>query len=45
MGNEGNGVRLNIQKMCDKNIYIRMNKNVESLNVGVACSIILYELS
>ena len=44
MGNEGNGVRLEIQKMCDKNLYIKMNENVESLNVGVACSILLYEL-
>jgi TrmH family RNA methyltransferase len=44
MGNEGNGVRLNIQKMCDRNLYINMNSQVESLNVGVACSILLYEL-
>lgn len=44
MGNEGSGVRLEIQEMCDKNLYIRMNENVESLNVGVACSILLYEL-
>lgn len=44
MGNEGNGVRLEIQEMCDKNLYIKMNENVESLNVGVACSILLYEL-
>ncbi|MCI8461214.1 MAG: RNA methyltransferase [Bacilli bacterium] len=45
MGNEGNGVRLDVQEMCDKNLYIKMNDNVESLNVGVACSILLYELS
>lgn len=45
MGNEGSGVRLEIQEMCDKNLYIKMNENVESLNVGVACSILLYELS
>ena len=44
MGNEGNGVREEIQKMCDKNLYIKMNNKVESLNVGVACSILLYEL-
>ena len=44
MGNEGNGVREEIQKMCDKNLYIKMNSKVESLNVGVACSILLYEL-
>lgn len=44
MGNEGNGVKSNIQELCDKNLYIKMNSNVESLNVGVACSILLYEL-
>lgn len=45
MGNEGNGVRPEIQNMCDKNLYIKMNENVESLNVSVACSILLYELN
>ena len=30
--------------MCDEYIYISMNPDVESLNVGVATSIILYEL-
>ena len=44
MGNEGNGVHQNIQDMCDKNLYIKMSENTESLNVGVACSILLYEL-
>jgi tRNA G18 (ribose-2'-O)-methylase SpoU len=31
--------------MVDKNIYIPMNENCESLNVGVSASIILYELN
>lgn len=44
MGNEGNGVRKNIKELCDKNLYIDMNKNVESLNVAIATSILLYEL-
>ena len=44
MGNEGNGVKQEIQDMCDKNLYISMNSKAESLNVGVACSILLYEL-
>ena len=44
VGNEGNGVREEVLELCDKNLYIKMNENVESLNVGVACSIILYEL-
>ena len=45
MGNEGQGLREELQNMCDKNIYIPMNKNCESLNVAVATSIILYELN
>lgn len=44
MGNEGQGVSLELQALCDKNLYIKMSDNVESLNVGVACSILLYEL-
>ena len=45
VGNEGNGVRKEIQEMCDKNVCIEMNMECESLNVGVATSIILYELN
>ena len=45
MGNEGNGVRGEILDMCDDYLHIKMNKKVESLNVGVATSIILYELN
>ena len=44
MGNEGNGVHEEISNLCDKNLYIRMNSECESLNVGVATSILLYEL-
>ena len=44
MGNEGNGVKEEIFKLSDKNIYINMNNSCESLNVGVATGIILYEL-
>ena len=44
MGNEGNGVSKEVKELCDKNLYINMNENVESLNVGVATSILLYEL-
>lgn len=44
MGNEGNGVSKEVLDLCDEYIYIPMNKNCESLNVGVATSIILYEL-
>lgn len=44
MGNEGKGVGVNILNLCDEYIYIPMKNNVESLNVAVATSIILYEL-
>jgi len=42
MGNEGSGVDESILNMCDDYVYIKMNKQCESLNVGVATSIILY---
>lgn len=45
MGNEGAGVSLSTLDKCDKYIYIPMNNECESLNVGVATSIILYELN
>ena len=45
MGNEGNGVRPEIAELADKKIYIPMSEGVESLNVGVAASILMYELS
>lgn len=44
MGNEGQGVQKTILDLCDKYLYIKMNDKCESLNVGVATSIILYEL-
>lgn len=44
VGNEGNGVKQEILSLCDAYIYIKTNDNCESLNVGVAASIILYEL-
>ena len=45
MGNEGQGVRREILEMCDRYIFIDMNEKVESLNVSVAASIVLYELN
>ena len=45
MGNEGRGVSKNLMDLSDEFLYIDMNKNCESLNVAVATSIILYELS
>ena len=44
VGNEGNGVSRKLLDLCDKNLYISMTSRVESLNVAVATSILLYEL-
>jgi len=43
-GNEGQGVRKEIIDLADSKIFIEMN-NIDSLNVGVASSILLYRLS
>ena len=45
LGNEGQGVSKEIDALCDDYIYIKMNDKCESLNVAVASSIIMYELS
>ena len=44
MGNEGNGVHPEYLELSDKNLYIPMSNEVESLNVAIATSILLYEL-
>lgn len=45
IGNEGSGMSDKVSSLCDEYLYIKMNNNVESLNAGVAASILLYELS
>lgn len=45
VGNEGNGIRSTTFEKCDKRLYVKMNERVESLNVAVATSILLYELN
>lgn len=45
VGNEGSGVSNEILDMCDEYIYIDMNKKCESLNVGIASSIVMYEIN
>ena len=44
IGNEANGVKNDILKFADKNIYIPMLNNTESLNAGVAASIIMCDV-
>lgn len=45
MGNEGTGLKVELQELCDDFLYIKMNELCESINVGVATSIILYEIA
>jgi TrmH family RNA methyltransferase len=44
VGNEGNGVSKNLYDSFDDILHIEMNDKVESLNVSVATSILLYEM-
>ena len=44
VGNEGQGISLDTKKLCSDFVYIPMSQDCESLNVGVAASIIMYEL-
>ena len=43
-GSEANGLSENLTKISDKNIKLEMTNNVESLNLSVSASIVLYEL-
>ena len=43
VGNEGNGISEEIFELADKKVKIPMPGGAESLNVGVATSIILFE--
>jgi TrmH family RNA methyltransferase len=44
VGNEGNGVSDKVLSLCDEIVRIDMEESCESLNVGVATSIILYHM-
>lgn len=45
LGNEGNGISEDVKNLCDEFVNIKMSSNCESLNVGVAVSILMYEVS
>lgn len=45
IGNEGKGVKNALQDKCDSLIYIPINNVCESLNAGVAASIIFYAMN
>lgn len=44
-GNEGNGLSETVLGACDQKIRIPMSADAESLNVAVACGIVLYQVS
>jgi TrmH family RNA methyltransferase len=44
VGTEGNGIDEDLLADCDKLVNIKMNSACESLNVGIAASILMYEL-
>ena len=44
IGNEGSGMKNETKNMCDEFINIKMMDTCESLNAGVAASIIMYEV-
>ncbi len=43
MGNEANGISAHVESLCTHSVTIPMTNNAESLNVSVACGIMLYE--
>ena len=45
MGSEGKGISKSVLQLCDKTIRIPMKGKIKSLNVSVACGIILVEIS
>lgn len=44
-GNEAHGVRSDVASLCSDALYIPINPKLESLNVSVACAIVMYELN
>lgn len=44
MGNEGQGMSNDLKLLCDELLYVKTNDLCESLNVSIACSILLHQL-
>lgn len=42
VGNEGNGVSQELKNLATKTVKIPMDNNLESLNAGVSCSIVMF---
>ncbi len=45
IGNEGNGVRREVQELCDGSVIIPMRGGAESLNAAIAAGILMYKMS
>lgn len=45
IGNEGQGISEKVRDFCDEFVYIKIALNCESLNAGVAASILMYEVN
>jgi len=43
VGNEGEGIRHGLREQCDFLVQIPMAEGMESLNVSVACGVMLFE--
>ena len=44
IGNEGQGVREEVARLCDEKVHLEMTEICESLNAGVSASILMYEV-
>lgn len=45
LGNEGNGIRKKVREHCNTSLKIHLNGKINSLNVSVACGILLAKIS
>ncbi|MEG0692676.1 MAG: RNA methyltransferase, partial [Oscillospiraceae bacterium] len=45
IGNEGNGLSMEIQSLCSEKITIKMAGNTESLNASMAACILMWEMT
>lgn len=45
IGSETAGIRNEIKKLCDQNLYIKTSNKCESLNAAISASILMYELN
>ena len=45
IGNEGNGLKREHSALCDEQVTIEMNGNIDSLNASVAAAILMWEMT